>query len=237
MANPEDSASGSLAPLDDHDHTILIAGSRSNPQSTRLTSALIDQTAKLAGQAGHQVNRLMTEQKNRAADGLHRLACALRDTTPNLRQNDVGGQIPTYANRAAARMDSTATYLRGADFPTMFRDAARFARRPEVLVVGTIVTGLLVARFLKVSRRDAPKSWRSGRWHEALQKGAQVLSSAPETLREGARARGVRAAAVVENITSPRLGKHISVIGDRLVDRIRLQKAKRVVKRALRKTA
>jgi hypothetical protein len=57
----------------------------------------------------------------------------------------------------------------------------------------------------------------------------------------------VRAAAVVENITSPRLGKHISerlqelgeqlAAGKRGLKTSRLQKAKRVVKRALRKTA
>jgi hypothetical protein len=133
--------------------------------------------------AGHTVSRLMTEQKNRAAEGLHRLAGVVRNTA--LTQNDVGGQIGNYSNRAAARLDSMATYVHGADFPTIFRDAGQFARRPEVLLGGTIVTGLLVARFLKKSKRGAAEPWSSaaGRWHEALQKSAQVVSSVADTLK------------------------------------------------------
>ena len=111
--------------------------------------------------AGHTVSRLMTEQKNRAAEGLHRLACIVRNTT--LTENDVGGQIANYRNRAAARMESMATYMRGADFPTILRDASQFARRrPEVLLGGTIVTGLLVANFFKASRRGAAEPWTLG---------------------------------------------------------------------------
>jgi hypothetical protein len=133
---------------------------------------------------GHTVSRLMTEQKNRAAECLHRLAGVVRNTA--LTQNDVGGQIGNYSNRAAARLDSMATYVRGADFPTILRDASQFARRrPEVLLGGTIATGLLVAYFLKVSKRGAAEPWSSaaGRWHEALQKSAQVVSSVADTLK------------------------------------------------------
>ena len=167
--------------------------------------------------AGQKVSRLMTQQKNRAADSLQRLAGVVRNTA--LTQNDLGGQIGNYRNRAAARMDSMATYMRGADFPTMVRDARRFARRPEVVLVGTVVTGLLVARFVKVRRRRAAPPWRlvAGRWNDALQRGAQVVSAAADSLREGAEARGVRPEAVVENVTGSRLAKHIALIGDRIM--------------------
>ena len=167
--------------------------------------------------AGQKVSRLMTQQKTRAADGLQRLAGVVRNTA--LTQNDLGGQTGNYRNRAAARMDSMATYMRGADFPTMLRDARRFARRPEVVLVGTVVTGLLVARFVKVRRRRATAPWRlaAGRWNDALQKGAQVVSAAADALREGAEARGLRPEAVVDNVTGSRLAKHIALIGDRIM--------------------
>ena len=167
--------------------------------------------------AGQKVSRLMTQQKNRAADGLQRLAGLVRNTA--LTQNDLGSQIESYKNRAAARMDSMATYMRGADFPTMLRDARRFARRPEVVLVGTVVTGLLVARFVKVRRRRAAPPWRlvAGRWNDALQRGAQVVSAAADSLREGAEARGLRPDAVVENVTGSRLAKHIALIGDSIM--------------------
>jgi hypothetical protein len=183
-----------------------------------LASEVIAQTGKLAGQAGRQVSRLMTDQKNRAADGLHLLACALRDTTQNLGQNDVGGQTATYTNRAAAQMESMSTYMRGADFPTMLRDAGRFARRrPEVLLVGTILTGVLVASLLKASRRGAVEPWTSAtnRWHEAMQKGTQAVSAAADTLKKGAEVRGLSPKAVVEKVTGSRLGKHLAIVGNR----------------------
>ena len=187
-------------------------------QSTRLASEVIAQTAKLAGQAGQQVNRLMTVQKNRAADGLHRLACALRDTTQNREQNDVGGEIATSTDRAAARIESMSTYMRGTDFPTMLRDAGQFARRrPEVLLAGTILTGLLVASLLKATRRGAAERWTpaTGRWHAALQKGTQAVSAAADTLKQGAEARGLSPDSVVKTVTGSQLGKYVASAGNR----------------------
>jgi hemerythrin superfamily protein len=196
-------------------------------QTRRLASEVQDQTGKLVSQVGRHVGRLLTEQKNRAADGLHRVAVVLRDKARNLGQqnDDAGTQIANYTNRAAARMDSMGTYMRGTDLPTMLRDAGRFARRPEVWVVGTVVTGLVVACVLKASRREAPKPWRSGsgRWDDAIQKGAQVVSSAADTLtdtlRKGARARGLSSLSS-KTLPGSRLGKYIAIVGDRLVDRI-----------------
>jgi hemerythrin superfamily protein len=118
-----------------------------------------------------------------------------------------------------------ATYMDGTDPSTMLRDAGRFARRPEVLAVGTIVAGLLVARALRASRREAPKPWRAaaGRWDNALQKGAQVMSSATDTLtdtlRKGAGARGLSSLSS-KTLPGPRIDKYIGIIGDRLVDRV-----------------
>jgi hypothetical protein len=152
-----------------------------------LAGKAIDQMVRLAGQAGQRVGQLMTEKKNRAADGLHRLACALRDTTQERQDSDVGGQ--TYTNRVADRMESMSAYMRRTDFSMGLRDVGQFARRrPEVVLAGTIVTGLLVATFLKVPRRRAAGPWTSamGRWHEALQKGTQAVSAAADTLKQGA---------------------------------------------------
>jgi len=229
MADQENRASGSPEPRPEPHHATLAAGRRSSgetdlageakDQSIRLASEVIDQTAKLTGQAGQQISRLMTEQKNRAADGLHRLACALRDTRPNLAQNDIDGPITTYTNRAAAQLESMSTYMRGADFPTMLRDAGQFVRRrPEVLLAGTILTGLLMASLLKASRRGAAEPWTSatGRWHAALQKGTQAVSAAADTLKQGAEARGLSSEAVVERVTGSRLGKQVATAGNRL---------------------
>ena len=165
--------------------------------------------------ADYTVSRLMTEQKNRAAEGLHRLACVVRTTAT---QYQVGGEIGSYRNQAAARLDSMATYVRGADFPTMLRDAGRFARRrPEVLIGGTIVTGLIVAGLLKVSKRGAAEPWSAaGRWVEALQKSAQAVSSAADTLKKDVEARGLSPEAVLEKVSGSQLGKSIAIVSDRV---------------------
>lgn len=208
MANQESRASGPPtpghehhpAPQHEHHHTTIVAGSHSAGGETaardRLTdvaSEVIAQTARLAGQAAEQINLVMTAQKNRAANGLHRIACALRDTTENREQDAGGAQIATYTDRAAARIESMSTYVRGTDFPMMLRDAGHFARRrPEVLLAGTVLTGLLVASLLKATRRGAAEPWTSatGRWYAALQKGTRAASAATDTLRQGATAIG-----------------------------------------------
>jgi hypothetical protein len=169
-----------------------------------LAGKAIDQMVRLAGQAGQRVGQLMTEKKNRAADGLHRLACALRDTTQERQDSDVGGQ--TYTNRVADRMESMSAYMRRTDFSTGLRDVGQFARRrPEVVVAGTILTGLLVATFLKAPRRRAAGPWTSARrWHEALQKGTQAVSAAADTLKQGAEARGLGPQSLVAPIAEKR---------------------------------
>lgn len=188
-------------------------------------SAVQDQTGKVVSQVGQHVGRLLTEQKNRAANRLHRVADVLRDKARDLGQeHDGGGQIAHYTNRAAVRMESIATYMDGTDLSTMLRDAGRFARRPEVLVVGTIVTGLLVAHVLKV-RREARKPWWSTprRWNHALQKGAQAMSSATDTLtdtlRRGTPVRDLSSLAS-KTLRGSELGKYLASVGDRLGDHV-----------------
>jgi len=184
-------------------------------QSTAQLSDRATEARDSASQAGQQLSRVMTEGKNRAANGLHHLAGVLRDTTPNLGQNEAGVRTATYRNRAAARIDAMSTYMRDADVSTMLGDAGRFARRPEVLLAGTVLTGLFVARLLKASRHAAPEPWTSaGLWRETLQKGTQAVSVAADTVRHGAKARGLNPEALVEKVTGARLGKRVA--GSRL---------------------
>jgi hypothetical protein len=209
MANPENRASGppppghehDPAPRHEHHHATIVAGSHSAGGET----AARDQSTRLAREAspwlarsGSSVNKLMAAQKNRAANGLHRLACALTDTTQNHEQNDRGSQIATNAEWDASRIESMSTYLRETEIPTILRDAGQFARRrPEVLLAGTILTGLVMGlvmeRLLKSSRRGPAVPWApaTGRWHAALQKGTQAVSAAADTLKQGAEAQYV----------------------------------------------
>src|SRR5262245_23745933 len=194
MSNEEYRPSGGLAPSPEH-----------------------ATTARSTGQGTQQVSRLMNEQKHRAADGLHRLAGVLRGRTRNLGPSGVRGQIATSADRAAARMDSMSVYVHESDFPTMFRDARQLARRrPELFVAGGFLAGLLVGRYVTVSRRGAAGPWTSAaRWQEALEKGTQVLSAAAGTLQHGAEARGFSPERLVDKVAGSRLAKQVALAGER----------------------
>jgi hypothetical protein len=178
-----------------------------------------------AGQTRQKIRSLMTDQKNRAADGLQHLAGRVRPTATT--PSDAAGQFVGYRHGAAAGLDSMATYVRAADLPTVLRDAGRLARRPEVLAAGAFLTGLLVARFLRVPTRRVDQSWRAAadRWRDALQKGAQVASvaaaqaasSAADTLRHTAESRSFSPETVVEKVTGSRLGKQLAIVGDHLM--------------------
>jgi len=165
----------------------------------------------------NQEYRVMADEKHhRAADALHRLAAVLRNATRNLERDGGRGPIATAVDRAAAGVDSISMYVRETNFPTMLRDAGRLARRrPELLLAGGFLGGLLLGRYLETSRRPAQRWTSTGRWLEALQKGTQVVAEAADTLKQGVEARGLNPGNIAEKVSESRLAKHVATAGDR----------------------
>ena len=121
-------------------------------QAARLADEAKEQTAELAGQARQHVSTLLADQKTFAADRLESFAGVLRDAAQKIDKHDVGDSIGSYTNRAAEQIETISKYVRTTNFQTMLGDAGQFARRrPEVFLGGTLLAGLLVARFLKAS--------------------------------------------------------------------------------------
>jgi hypothetical protein len=121
-------------------------------QAAKLADDAKEQTAELAGQARQHVSTLIADQKQIAAERLGSFAGMLRDAAQTLEKHDVGDSIGSYTNRAADQIDAISKYVRTTSFQTMLGDAGQFARRrPEVFLGGTLLAGLLVARFLKAS--------------------------------------------------------------------------------------
>jgi ElaB/YqjD/DUF883 family membrane-anchored ribosome-binding protein len=91
-------------------------------------------------------------QKDRAVDGLHSAAEAVRRTTQQLsetRQED----IAEYARRGADRLDRLSERLTDRNVRDLWRDAQDFARRRPAIVIGSaFAIGVLTGRFLKSSR-------------------------------------------------------------------------------------
>jgi hypothetical protein len=133
-------------------------------QVKELASQAKDQTVELAHQAQDQVATLVDQQKKQAAERLGSLAGALHEAAKNLEQKDTEG-FGRYAHRAADQVDRASRYLREKDLQGLVRDTETCARRhPDLFLGGSLVAGVLLARFLKSSSRETEggDSWRAG---------------------------------------------------------------------------
>jgi uncharacterized protein YjbJ (UPF0337 family) len=131
------------------------AASGVKEQAKSLAGDAKEQVKGMAGQAGDHVQELVGQQKDQAADRLGSLATALREAGQKLNQDEQAGDFGQYADRAAQQVDRLSRYLRDSDLRGLVRDTEQFARRrPEVFLGGTLVAGLMLARFLKASTPD-----------------------------------------------------------------------------------
>jgi hypothetical protein len=93
----------------------------------------------------------LTNQKNRATQGIGTIAQAVRSTTNDLREHQ-HETIAEYVTRAADQLDRLSTRLQNKEVSELFRDAQNLARRQPVMFVGAaFALGLLGARFMKSS--------------------------------------------------------------------------------------
>jgi len=101
----------------------------------------------------------LTNQKNRATDGLGSIASAVRQSTQQLRdqQHDV---IAGYVDQAADQIEQLSQRLRSRDITDLFGDLQNLSRRqPALFVGGAFALGFVAARFLKSSGQDARSDW------------------------------------------------------------------------------
>ena len=137
-------------------------------QAKSLASDAKDQAKDMANQARDHVQTLVGQQKDQAADRLHSLADALREAGRKLNEGQQAGDFGQYADRAAQQVEKLSTYLRDSDLRGFVRDTENFARRrPEVFLGGTLIAGLMLARFLKASSPDQGRGssgYDGGNW-------------------------------------------------------------------------
>lgn len=103
----------------------------------------------------------LTNQKNRAVDGLGSVAQAVRQSTEQLRQQD-HDVIARYVEQAADQLDRMSQRIRSKDVGELMNDVQSLARRqPAMFIGGAFALGLIGARFFKSSARD--EEFSSGR--------------------------------------------------------------------------
>ena len=121
-------------------------------QVKTLASDAKEEAKDMANQARDHVQNLVGQQKDQAAERLGSLAQALRETGRKLNEGQQAGDFGQYADRAAQQVERFSGYLRENDLRGFVRDTESFARRrPEVFLGGTLLAGLMLARFLKAS--------------------------------------------------------------------------------------
>ena len=115
--------------------------------------------------AQDRAGSVITEQKKSLAEGLGSVAENIRkfgDTLNSEQSNPIGATAARYGDTLAEQVENLSQYIERGDFRTFANDLKDFARRnPTAFVAGAFGLGLLAARFLKSSPRQATNSGRN----------------------------------------------------------------------------
>jgi hypothetical protein len=116
-----------------------------------MASTVKQYAGDMAGRAKDKGRTLFEQQKGTALDQVGKVAQAIRSTAGNLQESGQD-QTARYVHMIADQLESLGGRLGEKDLDTLMRDAQNLARRaPGTLLLGSVVTGFLVARFLKTS--------------------------------------------------------------------------------------
>jgi 2-succinyl-5-enolpyruvyl-6-hydroxy-3-cyclohexene-1-carboxylate synthase len=109
--------------------------------------------AGVADKVRNAATEQLTNQKQRATDGLGSVAQAVRQSTQHLREQQ-HETIAWYAEQAADQIDKLSQRLRDTDVAELATDLQQLARRqPALFIGGAFALGLIGARFFKSSAR------------------------------------------------------------------------------------
>jgi len=117
-----------------------------------------DKAGEVFGQATDKVKEQLSGQKDKAATGLESLTTALRDSSQCFQGSETPLPLPIgdYANSFAGQIDKLTNYLRERDVDEIVGEFGAYARRNPTLVVGgSFLLGLALARFLKSGSKPA----------------------------------------------------------------------------------
>lgn len=112
------------------------------------------------GQVQEKASSAIDAKKQDLTQGLNSVADSIRSLGENLRgaqqQTAIAGIAARYSDTVADQVSQLARYFETRDLRDLSRDVQGFARQnPTVFIAGAFVTGLLAARFIKSSPRQA----------------------------------------------------------------------------------
>ena len=149
----------------------------------------------------------LTNQKNRATDGLGSVAQAVRQSTQQLRDQR-HETIAGYVEQAAGQIDKLSQRLRDKDVTELMNDVQRLARRqPAAFIGGAFALGLVGARFLKSSSAEQDSATERGysgsRMSDRGSGGRMYRGSSVSPLEPGVTGHASGAGLTIEDTQSP----------------------------------
>jgi len=122
-----------------------------NESSAGMAASARQYADDMTSRAKEKGRSLFAQQKESALGQVSSVAGAIRNTAQNL-QGEGQDQTARYVQLIADQLESLGGRLRNKDLDSIVRDAEGYARRsPGTFLVGTMVAGFLLARFLKSS--------------------------------------------------------------------------------------
>lgn len=109
----------------------------------------------IASEARGRINDMVDQQKTAGADQLSGIAKAVQTAASDLQ--DKSPQVARLVGDAASSVDRFAGDLRNRDLRDVVDQVSGFARQqPVAFFAGSVIAGLLLARFLKSESRGVP---------------------------------------------------------------------------------
>lgn len=122
-------------------------------QGQELAKETVAQAKQSLGQVREQTLAALSQAQDQVAEHGSSLAKSFSKTSESLRDEDEG-ELADLAERVSAQVQHAADYLRGKDISSLLQDTATLARRrPELVLGGAVLIGMLGGRFLKSSGR------------------------------------------------------------------------------------
>jgi hypothetical protein len=132
-------------------------------QIREVKDQVVDQAKSSFRQARDSAGTSLKQSRNQAADRISGIAGAVRGTSERLRSDNQTG-VANLTDSLADQVERLSSYLRDRDLNEFRQDLEGFARRQPAVAVGvSLALGMLGARFIKSSQRQAGSSVRSFR--------------------------------------------------------------------------
>jgi hypothetical protein len=126
---------------------------RVKEQGAHAKERIKEQGTQAMQQLGERGKMMFDEQKHVVCEEMHHYSTALRRAAESL-YDEADERVAAAAEALAEQVDRASDYLEARPIDALYRDAEEFARRrPEWVLGGLFLAGLVFGRFMKASNK------------------------------------------------------------------------------------